>query len=140
MENEDRFIPGTIERNVAKNIVFRPIKMWHSGTFAGEKLEKIPGSEDHSGCMRKVMFKGHEWEMCPLPYTVTHRWYWHKKNQERTISAFLSYPNAMGCSDRYFWEIYPYKGDVGRFDNEKEMEKSVIRILNNWERKRKVKK
>lgn len=126
------FIPTTIEREVAPNIVFRPIRSWHSATYAGEKLTKIPGTDDGSGCMK--LDSSPYSEMCGIPLTVTHRLYWNKNNPDRTISAFLSYPNAMGCVDEYFWETLGTgeDGDTERFfgDNaEKEMESKIIEIL-----------
>ncbi len=125
------FIPTTMEREIAKNIVFRPIKSWHSCTYAGERKEKLPDSNDCSGCMRII----DRLPRCSLPLTVTHRIYWNKKNPDVKISAFLSYPDAMGCSSgKYFWEVYgTRKEDVERFfgDNaEKEMERKIIRVLN----------
>jgi len=124
----ERFIPTTTERDIGNNIVFRPVRSWHSNTFAGERLEHPPDSEDRSGCMRKI----NGIRMCPIPYTVTHRIYWHKKNPNFTISAFLSYPDAMGISDEYFWEIHPYKDDIKRFHGpnaEKKMETTIKRML-----------
>jgi hypothetical protein len=128
-ENKDKFIPTTMEREIAKGIVFRPVKSWHSGTYAGEKLERLPGAEDRSGCMRIV----NGMKVCSVPYTVTHRLYWNKKKPEKTISAFLSYPDAMGCSTEYFWEtLGTRKEDIERFfgdDAEKRMEKKIIKVL-----------
>jgi hypothetical protein len=126
------FIPATMERKIAKDIVFRPMKSWHSMTYAGEKLTKMPNSEDRSGCMRDV----NGMPMTSIPYTVTHRVYWHKKHpKENTISAFLSYPDAMGSSGgEYFWETLgtSKNRDIERFfgdDAEAKMEKKIIRVL-----------
>jgi hypothetical protein len=127
---QHEFIPATMEREIAKDIVFRPIRSWHSATYAGEKLQEMNG--DHSGCMELIQQQGfmRKQEMCRIPYTVTHRQYWHRKNPNELISAFLSYPNAMGCWDTYFWEIYPtLDGNEKRFDSEKKMEKAIVRIL-----------
>jgi len=140
MKENVLFIPCTMEREIAKDIVFRPIKSWHSNTFAGEKLLEMPGSEDRSGCMKLIKDKGYQMEMCMIPYTVTHRVYWHRKNPENMISAFLSYPEAMGCSDgEYFWEaLGTAKEDIERFfgdSAEHDMEKKIIKAL-----KREVKK
>jgi hypothetical protein len=114
------FIPTTLEREIAPDIVFRPIKSWHSGTFAGERLTKIPGTTDGSGCLRDGR--------CSPPLTVTHRKYWNKKTN-KSISAFLSYPNGMSRIDRYFWEIYPIDGDIERFNSEEEMEEKIKELL-----------
>lgn len=130
----DKFIPTTMEREIAPNIVFRPIRSWHSGTYAGEKLLKIPGKNDGSGCMKKIWNNGYELEVCNIPYTVTHRLYWNKNNPDNTISAFLSYPDGMGAMDEYFWETLGTSedGDIERFRGEgaeKEMEEKIIKTL-----------
>ena len=134
MEKETKkiydFIPCTLERKISKNIVWRPIKSWHSATYAGEKLEKIPNKEDRSGCMR-IQFN-YPQECCDIPKTVTHRIYWNK-NTNDYISAFLSYPDGMGCSTEYFWEIYPVNNDLERFfgeNAEQEMEDKIKKLLN----------
>lgn len=113
------FIPMTMEREVAPDIVFRPIRSWHSGVYAGERLSQVNG--DGSGCVKAD-------GKCYPPQTVTHRIYWNKKTN-KSISCFLSYPSAMGCVETYFWEIYPYENDVGRFFDEAEMEAVVIDLL-----------
>ena len=118
--NQD-FIPATMEREIAPNIVFRPIRSWHSGTYAGEKLKSVNG--DGSGCITKQ--QEYPRETCQRPPTVTQRIYWNKVTSKQ-ISAFLSYPNGMGCMNEYFWEIYPYENDVGRFTSEIEMEQTII--------------
>lgn len=122
------FIPCTSARAIGKGIFFRPIKSWHSATYAGEKLIKIPGSDDGSGCMRLESLHG--LPVCGIPYSVTHRLYWHERNPSKTISAFLSYPDAMGCSDgAYFWEAYGVENnDVSRYfgdSAEDEMEAAI---------------
>jgi len=128
----NEFIQKTMERKVSGQIVFRPIKSWHSNTYAGERLEKMPFSkEDGSGCMRRV----NGMNMCYIPFTVTHRLYWHKKNPKEKISVFLSYPDGMGACEEYFWEVYSIRkdGDIKRFygDNaEEEMEKEIVKFLN----------
>lgn len=105
----EKFIPTTMEREIYKNIVFRPLRSWHSNTYAGEKLKIVNG--DRSGCVNS------DERTCNIPYTVTHRLYWNKNNPTKTISAFLSYPNAMGAWNEYFWEIYPSEdgNDIDRF-------------------------
>lgn len=118
---DEIFIPTTMEREIGDNIVFRPKRTWHSNTYAGEKLKIVNG--DRSGCMIGD-------DICRIPYTVTHRLYWHKSNPSKTISSFLSYPNGMGACNEYFWEIYPAEdGDIERFSSELEMEKAIIKIL-----------
>lgn len=117
------FIPGTMEREIAKDIVFRPIKSWHSNTFAGERLEFIPGTKDRSCCMKKI----DGMNMCSIPYTVTHRLYWNRNKPEQTISAFLSYPNGLIPTDSYMWEALV--GGGCRYSSEEEMEKAIIREL-----------
>lgn len=131
---EDKFIPCTTPRKVAKGIVFRPLRSWHSGTFAGEGLKSVKG--DGSGCIKMSNEGGWNHETCMPPYTVTHRWYYIDGHPEIGLSAFLSYPDRMGCSDgEYFWEALGTIGcedDVERFfgpDAEAEMERAVIKTL-----------
>lgn len=127
------FIPCTMERHIGNRIYFRPIKSWHTGVYAGEKLYKIPGTNGGSGCLRRDT--GKYQDLCSPPLTVTHRLYWHEKNKDKTISAFLSYPNGMGAMKEYFWEIYPAEdGDIERFVGDKaeeEMEEMIKRLLVN---------
>ena len=127
MNDEDRFIPLTMERDIGRGVVFRPIRSWHSLTYAGERLETMPGTKDRSGCMRP---DGGVTPTCSIPYSVTHRLYWNKKNPDVTISVFLSYPSGMGACDRYFWEVYG-KGieDCERFFSETEMEQKILEVL-----------
>jgi hypothetical protein len=54
--------------------------------------------------------------------------YWNVKTL-KMLSTFLSYPNAMGVRDTYFWEIYPVEGDIERFDSESEMEDRIIQLI-----------
>ena len=119
------FIPCTMARPIGGDVFFRPVRSWHSATYAGEGLEIVGG--DRSGCLMKggVLSK-----MCSVPLTVTHRQYWHKRDPARAVSAFLSYPNAMGCSDSYFWETYGLGDDVERWfgDNaEAKMERAIAK-------------
>jgi hypothetical protein len=114
------YIPGTMEREIAPNIFFRPLRSWHSLTYAGEGLKIVNG--DRSGCLDNQ-------HRCFAPLVVTHRAYWNKKSGKR-LSAFLSYPGAMGSfGNSYFWELYPVKGDIRRFATEEELERTVKRLL-----------
>lgn len=120
---QQEFIPCTMARHISDGVMFRPVRSWHSATYAGEKLE-IVGS-DRSGCARK---DGPYSFMCSIPLSVTHRLYWHKDAPDKTVSAFLSYPNGMGCSDEYFWETYGLGEDVERWFGdaaEQEMETAI---------------
>lgn len=113
------FIPGTMERKISEKVVFRPIRSWHNGTYAGERLRKV--GNDGSGCMDVD-------GRCRIPLTVTHRIYWNTLTNVQ-LSAFLSYPDAMGYFDGgYFWEICAESGIV-RFTNEEEMERAIVEIL-----------
>lgn len=113
------FIPATIERDIGHNILFRPIRSWTALNYAGEGLYIVNG--DRSGCLRDD-------NTCSKPLTVTHRMYWNVKTL-KMLSTFLSYPNAMGVRDTYFWEIYPVEGDIERFDSESEMEDRIIQLI-----------
>jgi len=136
VKNEQMFIPGTKERHVTPDIVFRPIRSWHCNTYAGEGLFNNHG--DGSGCLIKDKEKD-LFKICHQPKAVTHRIYWHKNHPGEHISSFLSYPDGMGAVPSYFWEIYPVESeegysDIERFygDNaEQEMEKRVIELLMN---------
>lgn len=127
----ERFIPATMSRPIGGGVFFRPIRSWHSGTYAGERLESIPGTNDGSGCLFKERI--HDvLRICSPPHTVNHRLYWHERDPTKTVSVFLSYPDAMGCSDgHYFWETYGVgDGDVERYfgeNAEAEMEIAVVR-------------
>ena len=108
---EQKFIPATMARAIGGGVFFRPIKSWHSATYAGERLNSIPGSSDRSGCM-----DANE-RSCSIPLSVTHRLYWHKRDPEKTISAFLSYPDGMGCCSEYFWEVLGIDEDGHEYDD-----------------------
>lgn len=123
---EEDFIPGTMNREIAPNIVFRPVRSWHSCTYAGERFTVIPGTNDSSGCMFKDV-RG--LRSCNIPYTVTHRVYWNIRYPRNFVSVFLSYPDAMGCCPHYFWEAHAGGDDTPRFDTEESMEKYVIKVL-----------
>lgn len=77
---DKKFIPATMEREIHKDIVFRPIRSWHRGAYAGEQLKIVNG--DRSGCVNEAGY-------CHAPLTVTHRLYWNKSNPDKSISAFL---------------------------------------------------
>ena len=124
---KDPFIPATTERHITKDIVFRPRKSWHSATAAGEKITGWTDIEDRSGCARPIKECG-GLLMCMVPYSVTHRLYWNKKRPDEKISAFLSYPDAMGGCDTYFWEAL-FDDDTHRFDTEEDMEKAILKAL-----------
>jgi hypothetical protein len=125
---KDRFIPCTAARAIGDGVFFRPIRSWHSATYAGENLTEMPGGGDRSGCIFPETFRGIK--VCQPPYTVTHRLYWHEHDLNKTLSAFLSYPDAMGCSDgEYFWEVFGINpDDVTRYfgdSAEAEMEDAI---------------
>lgn len=114
MQDSD-FIPGTSERKVAKNIVYRPTSLWHTYTIYEAHPQRFQDKEHLA------------------PYTVTHRLYWNKKT-DKSVSALLSYPNTMGCCDEYFWETYSTRedGDIERYtgkDAEMKMETDIIKYL-----------
>lgn len=132
------FIPCTIARLIGDGVYFRPIRSWHSGTFAGEGLFRVNG--DGSGCLveNSQPFRN----MCSRPLSVTHRIYWHVRNPEDCRSAFLSYPGGMGHygldlnGGEYFWEVFnvkPHEDDCMRFGGENaeaEMEEAIRKHFN----------
>lgn len=121
LERARDFIPGTREISIGGGVVYRPIRSWHSGTYAGEKLESLPNTTDRSGC---VMGQLRGITVSTLSYTVTHRVYWNVAKPDEMISCFLSYPGGMGCCDRYFWEAL-IDGEPVRFFDEAEAEKAI---------------
>jgi hypothetical protein len=117
------FIPTTREVSIGDGVVYRPIRSWHSGTCAGEGHLHMPHG-DRSGCIDD------DGKTSP-PHTVTHRLYWNVSNPKDTISAFLSYPNAMGLVDEYFWEAI-VGDDVERWIGgtaEADMEQFILGLL-----------
>ena len=123
------FVPTTREVSIGDGVVYRPVRSWHSGTYAGERRETIPGTSDGSGCIKVKRGSGEE--LCHPPQTVTHRLYWNVAKPDDTISAFLSYPGAMGCCDEYFWEAYIGE-DVERWTGdtaEADMETAILGVL-----------
>jgi len=119
------FLPCTREIEIAPGIVYRPVRSWHAGNLAGERLREEGG--DRSGCVFNVGAR----EVTNPPYTATHRLYWSKERPDATISAFLSYPGGMGACQEYFWEAY-IGDEPERFtgDNaEVEMESAIARSL-----------
>ena len=125
-EPGERFIPCTREVSIGRGVVYRPIRSWHSGVLAGEGITSIRG--DGSGCLKRQ--EGDEYYVAPRPQTVTHRLYWNVRT-DRCVSAFLSYPNAMGCCDQYFWEANVSTGDdsIQRWAGlhaEEEMETAIL--------------
>lgn len=127
-EHGERFIPCTREITIGGGVWYRPLRSWHSNTYAGEGLTSVRG--DGSGCLHEG--RG-AMPVASQPSTVTHRLYWHERNRERTISVFLSYPNRMGYSDgEYFWEAYGTGIEARWFGEnaETEMEAAVLAVLN----------
>lgn len=88
------FIPATRKIEIAPYIVYRPVRSWHAGNLAGVGI---------SGCVFKDTTRK---QLCYPPLSVMHRLYWHTKRPKLTIAAFLSYPQALGDANEYFWEMY----------------------------------
>lgn len=137
MKLKELWIPTTKKVSVTEKVVYRPIRSWHSGTFAGEGLYKIPGTNDGSGCLWKEKFKG----ILPVtspPCSVTHRLYWHIDNPRKRFSAFLSYPQALGAANEYFWECFIDK-EARRFfgcNGEKKLEAFLVEELTKLAKKK----
>ena len=141
VDRGERFVPCTREIEIAPNIVYRPVRIWHTGVFAGENIASVGG--DRSGCVGNI----DGIPMTHVPSTVTHRVYWNRSRPDICVSAFLSYPGAMGAVDEYFWEAMLMSrapdaeneqeaetaaSDPARFtgDNaESEMEAFIVRLL-----------
>ena len=115
------FVPATREIEIGAGIVYRPVRSWHSGVYAGERLE-IVGS-DKSGCL---IGRHGSLSTCLPPKSYTHRIYWRRGGDpSKHISAFLSYPGGMVTTDRYVWEMAVRgfaDGEIYRFTDETEME------------------
>jgi hypothetical protein len=140
-ERGERFVPCTREIEIAQNIVYRPVRMWHTGVYAGENIASVHG--DGSGCVQQINGQA----MTNVPATVTHRAYWNRSRPDVCVSAFLSYPGAMGACEEYFWEAMLMNGapdaeneqeaedaasDPIRFTGtnaESEMETFIVRLL-----------
>jgi hypothetical protein len=128
VEYGSAFIPTMMNRMISKSVCFRQVKCWHSLTYAGEGLTKIPNQDDASGCIGKD-------GRCNKPYSVCHRVYWNVVNPAIQISAVLSYPKGLGGCDTYFWEIYSsgkFFDDCERFfgeNGEKKMEQRIIELM-----------
>jgi hypothetical protein len=99
VDSADGFIPCTREVSIGRGVVYRPLRSWHSGVRAGEGITSVHG--DGSGCLKADEDK--QYYIAPRPLTVVHRLYWNKRT-DKHVSAFLSYPGAMGACDEYFWE------------------------------------
>jgi hypothetical protein len=99
VKSADGFVPCTREIDIGRGVVYRPLRSWHSGVLAGEGITSVGG--DGSGCIKLDPKDDHY--IAPRPQTVVHRLYWNKRTKKK-VSAFLSYPRAMGACDEYFWE------------------------------------
>jgi len=126
-DRKDWFIPCTREIAIGDDVVYRPTRMWHSGTYAGEGLRTLPGNTDGSGC---VDAEGR----CSAPKSVTTRLYWNVHRPDDGVSAFLSYPNGMTILSEYAWETLGTSedGDIERWtgpDAEQQMEEAIRTAL-----------
>jgi hypothetical protein len=127
-KRKDWFIPCTREIAIGDDVVYRPTRMWHSGTFAGERLTSVHG--DGSGCCRLVRDAYGERATCDPPKSVVTRLYWNVKKPDDGVSAFLSYPNGLTILDEYAWEVLGTRsdGDIERWtgpDAEQQMEDAI---------------
>jgi hypothetical protein len=129
------FVPATRAIHIGENVFYRPLRSWSTGVYAGELLEVV--GSDRSGCADPK--KEGQLQKCCVPRTYTHRLYWHDDEPAYTVSAFLSYPNAMGYTggNEYFWEVNLQ--DCKRFTGPKAEEK-LERLILNFFRRRHAKK
>jgi hypothetical protein len=121
------FLPCTREVEVGRGVVYRPIRSWHVGTYAGERLHVVGG--DRSGCIDEIRSAvgGLLREVCSPPSSAIHRVYWNRSQPDRTISALLSYPHGMSSLPEYFWEAYLGKVERWTGDSaESEMEARIV--------------
>lgn len=130
------FAPATRAIHVGEGVFYRPIRSWSTNVFAGEGLEIV--GEDRSGCAYPE--KPGMPRTCSLPKTYTHRLYWHEAEPAYTVSAFLSYPGAMGYTgtSEYFWEAN--LNDCERFAGPKAEERLERTILTFFRRRHTKKK
>jgi hypothetical protein len=104
--------------DIGDGISYRIHKHWAMNYLAGEGETIYKG--DRSGCL------GDDGKCYP-PKVVIQRIY---EKGGKHISAVLSYPQGINCSDQYQWEIYLVDdGDIQRFDDDSEMEDVIRRIL-----------
>ena len=126
------FFPGTMWHDVREGVQWRLHKHWAANVYAGEGLATMPGSDDRSGCLLEgfVISPNGRFQtpmkLCMRPMVVEQRIY---QKGERQISAVFSYPGGLSIHLDYFWEIYPVKEGVERFDSEEEMEARVVHLL-----------
>ena len=123
--DDSRFVPATRAISIGGGVIYRPLRSWHTGVYAGERLTVVDG--DRSGCLYEdEPRKG----LTTSPKSYTHRIYWNPDVPAVTVSAFLSYPHGMGVCDGYFWEaMLNREGGPDRFGSEEECEAAIRELL-----------
>lgn len=116
---KNSFVPCTRAIAIGDGVHYRPIRSFGTNAYAGERLTIV--KSDRSGCMFEEEFRG--FAVAPIPRMAIHRVYWHERDAEAFVSAFLSYPGAMGTPQTYFWEVL--LGETERFDAEETMEQRI---------------
>lgn len=119
------FVPATRAISVGRGVVYRPLRSWHSGVFAGERLPSDRG--DRSGC---VLGQLRGLDVTVPPKTYTHRLYWNSDDPTKFVSCFLSYPNGMSIVGEYHWEA-SIDGEIARFSSEDEAERAILDAIGN---------
>ncbi len=123
--DEARFVPATRAISIGGGVVYRPLRSWHTGVYAGERRTIVGG--DRSGCLYEDVARA---GLTTSPKSYTHRVYWNPDFPGATISAFLSYPHGMGVCDGYFWEaMIDREEGPSRFDSEEGCEAAIVDAL-----------
>lgn len=120
------FLPATRAVAIGRDVVYRPIRSWHSGVLAGEGRDIERG--DRSGC---IVGQLRGMTVALPPKSATHRMYWNTETGA-SVSAFLSYPNGMSPTPFYHWELLfrgPDGSDVERYTSEEELEAVVLATI-----------
>lgn len=137
------YIPGTNWKKMerSKKIEWREAVHWAMNYYAGlrNSRQDIRQWDDrqyedgkpmnYSGDIHGEISVGYY--SMSLPGVCLYRHYRLIGTEYPIMSSFLSYPNAMGALDTFFWEVYPdLDGDITRFETEEEMEAYVKKCFN----------
>jgi hypothetical protein len=128
-DNIKEYPAGVIQpTEIAPGIFFSDKPHWAMNSFAGMGYDRV--ADDTSGCICRGYSDLIGLNLCLAPMVAIYRHYWSHKGR---ISCFLSYPNAMGAEDRFFWEIYCIEGalfdDIERYYTQAELDYRILSLL-----------